>query len=149
MKTVHASIVINAPKEKVWKAMLEDKTYREWTTAFHAGSHFVGSWDQGSEIRFLGPNEDGTMGGMVGRIKENRPYEFVSIEYVGEIMNGKVDTTSEHAKAWIGGHENYAFAEKDGKTEVVVDTDTTEEMVNIFEDMWPQALKKLKEVAER
>ena len=33
--------------------MLDDKTYRIWTEAFMAGSHYVGDWNQGSEILFL------------------------------------------------------------------------------------------------
>ena len=32
MQKLHYSIVIDAPKEKVWHAMLDDKQYREWTT---------------------------------------------------------------------------------------------------------------------
>jgi uncharacterized protein YndB with AHSA1/START domain len=32
------SITINAPKEEVWRAMLEDATYRQWTSAFEEGS---------------------------------------------------------------------------------------------------------------
>jgi len=39
MQKLHFSIVINAPKEKVWHAMLDDKQYREWTGAFNPGSY--------------------------------------------------------------------------------------------------------------
>jgi uncharacterized protein YndB with AHSA1/START domain len=34
MQKIHSSILINAPREKVWHAMLDDKPYREWTKAF-------------------------------------------------------------------------------------------------------------------
>ena len=47
------SIAINAPKEKVWHTMLDDKTYRERTAEFNPGSYYEGDWKQGSEIRFL------------------------------------------------------------------------------------------------
>lgn len=47
------SITINAPKEKVWHTMLDDKTYREWTTEFNPGSYYEGDRKEGSEIRFL------------------------------------------------------------------------------------------------
>ncbi len=36
MSKLNFSIVIDAPKEKVWDTMLEDKTYRIWTEAFTA-----------------------------------------------------------------------------------------------------------------
>ena len=70
MKKGHYSIFINAPKETVWKTMMEQETYRTWTTPFHEGSYYVGDWNmEGSTVRFLGPSEDGTGdGGMLSRV---------------------------------------------------------------------------------
>lgn len=150
MQKAHYSIVINAPKEKVWHTMLDDATYRQWTNAFHEGSYYQGSWEQGSKILFLGPDENGKAdGGMIGRIAENRPYEFVSIEMLGMIENGVEDTTSEAVKKWTPAHENYTFTEKDGATEVVVDIDVADEYQAMFDEMWPRSLKVLKELAEK
>ncbi len=131
--------------------MLGDATYREWTASFCPGSYYVGSWDQGAEIKFLGPDEKGNPdgGGMYSRIKENRLHEFVSIEHLGIITNGVVDTTSEEVKKWAPSFENYTFVDKDGGTDVLVDMDINDEHKAQFEDMWPKALQKLKEVAER
>jgi uncharacterized protein YndB with AHSA1/START domain len=148
MQTLHFSIVINAPKEKVWKAMLDDATYREWTGVFMPGSHYVGTWDAGSEIQFLGPDEDGKMGGMLSKVAENRPNEFLSLEHMGVITDGVADTTGEEALVWKGAHENYTLNDKDGGTELVVDTDTDEDNRSIFAEGWPRALQKLKEIAE-
>lgn len=150
MQKLHFSIVINAPKEKVWKAMLEDKTYRAWTEAFNPGSHYVGDWSKGSKILFLGPDPNtGKMGGMVSRIQENRLYEYISIEHLGIVQDGVEDTTSDAVKAWAGAHENYTLKEKNGATELLVDIDITEDFKEMFEDMWPKALKRLKEIAEK
>lgn len=150
MPTLHFSIQINAPKQKVWDTMLADTTYHQWTEPFHAGSYYEGDWSEGSKMLFLGPNDDGTLAGMVSRIEANRPYEFISIEHLGEVHNGIEDTTSERVKQWAGAHENYTFTEKDGVTEVGVDLDLNVggEMAEMFEAMWPKALKKLKELAE-
>jgi hypothetical protein len=149
MEKMHFSTSINAPKTKVWDTMLQDATYRVWTSAFNpGGSWYEGDWNQGSTIRFLGPGEDGELGGMVGRIKENRLYDFVSIEHLGLIRDGVEDTTSEAAKKWAPAFENYTFTEKDGATEVLVDMDIDEEHKAIFQVMWPKALQKLKELAE-
>jgi hypothetical protein len=150
MQKLHFSILINAPKEKVWHAMLDDKPYREWTKAFNEGSYYKGSWEKGSKILFLGPDpETGEEGGMVSRIAENKPYEYISIEHLGIVQNGVEDTTSEEAKKWAPAFENYTFNEKDGKTEVLVDMDIDEKEAEMFSKMWPEALKKLKEIAER
>jgi Activator of Hsp90 ATPase homolog 1-like protein len=149
MDKLHFKIEINAPKEKVWNTMLEDKTYREWTEAFSPGSHYVGSWNKGSKILFLGPNENGIMGGMVSRIKENKQYEFISIEHIGVVQDGEEDTTSDAVKAWAGSLENYTFKDFNGKTELLVDMDINDDFKEMFEDMWPKALQKLKELAEK
>ena len=150
MKKLHFSILINAPKERVWHTMLDDKSYREWTTAFNEGSYYKGSWEKGSKILFLGPDpESGEEGGMVSRIAENKPYEYISIEHLGIVHNGVEDTTSEEAKKWAPAFENYTFNEKDGKTEVLVDLDVDEKEAEMFSKMWPEALKKLKGIAER
>lgn len=149
MKKIHTSIFIHAPKEKVWDTMLQDATYRQWTAAFHPGSYYKGDWSEGSKILFIGPGEqgEGEMG-MVSRIKEHRPYEFISIEHLGIYKNGVEDTTSEEARQWSPAYENYTFIEKDGGTEVVIDQDIQDEYFEMFNEMWANALKSLKELAE-
>ena len=149
MKKIHFEIFIKAPKKKVWDTMLEDATYRQWTNVFSPGSYFKGSWEEGSKILFLGPNpEGGGEGGMVSRIKENRLYEFMSIEHLGIVKDGVEDTESEEAKKWAPAYENYTFSEKDGGTILSVDMDIDEKHKSMFEEMWPKALEKLKELAE-
>ena len=149
MQKLKFSIEINATKEKVWNTMLEDKTYRIWTEAFSKGSHYIGDWSKGSKILFLGPNENGEMGGMVSKIKENKKYEFISIEHIGMVQDGKEDTTSEAIKVWAGALENYTFKDKSGTTEILVEMDSNEEYTEMFEGMWPNALQKLKALAEK
>ena len=148
MKKLHFSTLINAPKEKVWNKMLGGDSYRAWTEVFGPGSHYVGDWNKGSKMLFLAPEETGEMSGMVSRIRENRPYDTISIEHLGEVRNGKEDTTSAEAKRWSGAIEKYTFKEQDCKTEILVETDTVEELEEFFQETWPEALQKLKELAE-
>ncbi len=129
--------------------MLSDATYREWAKPFSEGSHFQGDWSVGSKMLFLGPSEDGKISGMVSRIHENREHEFVSIEHLGFVADGIEDTTSENVNGWAGAYENYTFTEANGSTEVQVDIDVIDEYREMFEGMWPKALEKLKEIAER
>ncbi len=148
MEKLNFSIKINAPVESVWHTMLDDKTYRAWTAEFHEGSYYIGDWSVGSKMLFVALTETGGISGMVSRIEANRQYEFISIEHLGFIENGKEDTTSEVVKAWQGAHENYTFKQVDGTTEVIVDIDVNDEFKEMFKDMWPRALVKLKSVAE-
>lgn len=145
MKTLHFSIKINAPKEKVWDIMLTDKTYREWTAEFNPGSFYEGSWDKGSNIRFIGFEEDGKVSGMLGKIAENRKYEFLSIEYTGVLEKG-VESTPEGI---VGSKENYTFTQTDNITELKIDLDSIDDYMDMMNEMWPKALKKLKELCER
>ncbi len=128
--------------------MLEDVTYREWTEPFSPGSYYKGSWEKGEKIQFLGPDPEGKQGegGMFSEIAENRPYEFVSIKHLGEIRDG-VEKPYDEDKAV---YENYAFADNNGGTEVSIElTNIPDDYKGMFEDMWPKALAKLKEIAER
>jgi len=130
--------------------MIGTETYPEWTKPFNPTGKMEGSWEQGSEVRFIGDDpQTGEAGGMFAVIKENRPNEFISIEHKGIIQKGVVDTESEFAKKWFPAFENYTFNEKDGGTELLIDVDTADEFVDDFQKMWPAALEKLKELSEK
>lgn len=149
MQTLHFDIVINAPVAKVWDVMLGEATYQLWTAIFMPGSTFEGSWQEGAPIRFVSADENGKLGGMFSRIAANRPHEFISIEHLGVIEDGKEVSSGEEAEMWSGAHENYTFeALDDGKTKLSIDVDATGEFKEYMEDAWPKALQKLKELAE-
>jgi len=153
MEKLHFSIVIDAPKEKVWEVMFREETYPLWTDVFMPGSHAVGDWSKGSKILFLAPDESGKMSGTVFRVKENKPYEFVSIENIGMVKDEKEDITSKEATVYAGALENYTFKDINGETEVLVDLSPIMELPDdykeIYQDMWHKALKKLKELVEK
>ncbi len=153
MTKLHFKIDIDAPKETVWDVMLGEDTYRIWSGAFQEGSYYVGSWDKGSTIRFLAPDEDGGKdSGMVSKIVENIPHEHVSIEHQGEVVNGADNFTSEGALQWAGSYENYFLKEHEGMTTITVELegdDIDNEMIEMLDEMWPPALEKLKEIIEQ
>lgn len=146
MEKLHFKTLINAPRERVWHTILDDATYREWTSVFMEGSYAVTDWQKGSKALFLGP---GGTGGMVSRIEENIPNQFLSIEHLGEVKDGVEDTTSEKVKQWAGAHENYTLKDINGQTELLIDCDMADDYVDMFKEMWPKALDKVKEIAER
>jgi hypothetical protein len=64
------------------------------------------------------------------------------------IQDGQIDTTSEMVKKWTPAFENYTFKATGGGTELVVDVDTVEDYVDFFDEAWPQALQRVKTLAE-
>ena len=136
-------IEINASREKVWDILWSDKNYPEWTSVFAAGSRAETDWKKGSKVLFL----DGKNEGMVSTIVENIPNEFMSIKHLGIVKNGVEDFDSE--KEWAGALESYTLANTNGKTELTVEMDITEEYRDYFMNTWPKALEKVRELAEK
>jgi uncharacterized protein YndB with AHSA1/START domain len=142
---MHFETTINAPVKKVWDTMLQHETYNQWTTPFDPSSTFEGSWEKGSKIKFGSASGDG----MLSEIADNIPNKFISIKHLGEIKNGIEDTTSEEVKKWAPAFENYTFTNIEGKTKLEIDLDSFTEYEEMFKDMWPKALKILKELCEK
>ncbi len=145
---MHFEIIINAPATKVYNCMIEDKTYRVWTSEFNPTSHFKGSWEKNSKILFVGTDDKGKTGGMVSVINENIPDKFISIKHLGIIKDGIELTSGPEVESWAGGLENYSFEEANGITTLGVDLDAIDDFREYFNETWPKALKKLKEICE-
>ena len=143
------NIEINATREKVWDVLFGEKTYPIWTTAFSEGSNVKTDWQKGSKALFI----DASNRGMVSKIADNVPNEFMSIEHLGMYDNGVEDYESEHVKSWAGAKENYTLTDENGKTNLHIfmemdESDANKQMIEMFADMWPKALAKVKELAE-
>jgi hypothetical protein len=143
------SIDIHANKKTVWDTMLNDTTYRIWAKEFQTGSYYEGSWEKGSEIHFMAPNDNGKLSGMYSFIKENRLHEFISIEHRGMIKDGIVDTTSPEVMKWAGALENYTFSGSGSQTTLLVEMQVPHEYETMFDETFPRALKALKALCER
>lgn len=142
-------IEINAPADVVFRTMLEDETYRKWTTVFNSQSHYTGTWKRGSDILFIGVGENGETGGMVSRIKEFIPNQFVSIEHIGLLKNDIQIFDGPEVDKWKGSLENYTFTVANGKTKLTVDISGVGEYAGYFDEMWPKALLALKNLCEK
>jgi len=144
MKKFNLSATIDAPKKNVWMALWEDASYRQWTSPFMEGSYAVTeNWKEGTKVLFLAPGGSG----MVSMVAANKPEQFMSFKHLGEVTDGVEDTSSDKVKQWAGATENYTLTEKDGKTELNIEMDISEEWEHL-EKTWPAALGKLKELAE-
>lgn len=143
MITKTFAIDISAPQNIVWRALWEDRFYRDWTSLFAEGSYAEGEWKQGGEIRFLTPEGSGMYS-----VAENfdEPHE-ISFRHLGEIKD------NEKLPAWPAdqqGTESYYLSGSDNMTRVSVEMEMPDnpEYTCFFEDVFPKALSRLKELAE-
>jgi len=142
-QTLHFTTTINAPVATVRDIMLSHPTYEERTKAFSEWSTYIWSWDQWSEIKFVGPSGQW---GMLAMIAHNTLHEYLSIKHLGEIGADGHITKHEYES-----FENYRFITiNDNTTQLDIEmTAMPNERVDMFNDMWPKALKLLKELCEQ
>ncbi|MCC6536790.1 MAG: SRPBCC domain-containing protein [Bryobacterales bacterium] len=150
MRKLQFTTTIQATRDRIWATLLQDATYREWTAVFSPGSYAETDWQTGSKALFLGPGENGAPpSGMLSRIAEHRPGEYLAIEHLGMVKNGVEDTESVEVKAWAGARETYALSDAGaGAAMLTVEMDSTEGHASYFEETWPKALAEVKRIAE-
>ena len=152
MKKLQFNVSINAPVTKVYDVMLglnSKSTYERWTAFFNPTSTYEGNWEKGNKILFVGVDEKGKKGGMVSKVVENIPNQFVSIQHHGILRGDREITEGPDVEKWANGFENYTFKESNGTTTVTVDLDTTEDFLDYMNETYPKALQKLKEICEK
>jgi uncharacterized protein YndB with AHSA1/START domain len=144
MKKARFSTTIQAPKAKVWTVLWDDKTYAQWTRVFSEGSRAITDWQEGSEVKFV--SADG--GGMYSVIQKKIPNEFISFQHLGELKDGQKQPVDAQTQSWAGALENYTLTETGGSTELLVEMEISEDHQEYFTATFPQALEKVKELAE-
>jgi hypothetical protein len=151
MKKLQFNISIHAPVSAVYNIMLgisSKSTYEQWTAMFNPTSTYEGNWEKGSKMLFIGVDEKGEKGGIVSKIAENIPHQFVCIQHSGLVNAGKEITEGAEVEKWANGFENYSFEENNEVTTVKVEIDATEEFIDFMNETYPKALNKLKELCE-
>jgi uncharacterized protein YndB with AHSA1/START domain len=141
MKQLHYSVDIGAPRSKVWAVLWEDASYRDWTSVFAAGSYAISDWNQGSRIHFIDPTSNN---GMSAIIEKKTPNEYMCFKHIAEIQNGKEVTYPDTAV----GRERYTLTDTGGGTRLHVELDAPDEYTATFDDKFPKALQRVKELAE-
>lgn len=149
MVRLHFEILIKSLPAEVYNYMLEKPTYEEWTDVFSPGSTYIGTWEEGSKIFFVGQGEEGSQNGMVSKVFKNEENKYVDIEHLGVLKDGVEISEGKEVESWKGAHEQYSFEENGEDTLLLIDMDSTLEYEEYFNEAWPKALDKLKEICER
>lgn len=151
MQKERYTAMIHAPAGMVYDKMLgisSKSDYEQWTSLFNPTSTYDGNWEEGSKMLFIGEDEQGEKGGMVSRIVRNIPGRFISIQHYGLYKADKEITEGPEVEKWANAYENYLFEENNGTTTVTVEMDINEEYLEYFNEAYPKALGKLKEICE-
>jgi uncharacterized protein YndB with AHSA1/START domain len=145
MKKLEYSIEIKSSPARVWKLMLDQQTYKEWTKVSWPGSDYKGKWAKGEDIQFIGADGSGTL----AHIDEFVPEKKMSATHVAALLPGGVqDRDSEIAKGWVGTTEQYTLSAAGNTTTLTVEIGAKPGWEEMFDAGWPAALKKIKEICE-
>lgn len=145
MKTLEFKIDIHAPKEKVWKILWEDATYREWTSAFCEGTYAVSDWKEGSKIHFLSPSGEG-MNSIIDSKIDN---EYMAFKHLSELKNFEEMPIDSATAEWSGAMETYRLTQNNSTTTLEVTMDCIEKYVDYFHEVFPKSMKLIKEISEK
>lgn len=143
MKNIEFSIAIKASKEKVWATLWDDVSFRDWSSMVDEGTYMKGIMKEGNEIQFLS-SVNGY--GVTSLIAKLSPNEYVLFRHNADT---KEAGQQEREKEWTGGTESYSLAEKKGVTTLIVKTDVPEEQEETFRIRIPEALDRIKTLAEK
>ena len=143
MKTIEFSIEINAAKECVWATLWEDATFRDWASLIDEGTYMKGIMKEGNEIQFLS-SVNGY--GVTSLIAKLDPNEYVLFRHRADTQN---TGQQEREKEWTGGTESYSLSEKNEVTILIVKIDVPQEQEETFFIRIPEALERIKTLAEK
>jgi hypothetical protein len=144
MQTLDFKIEINAPKEKVWRVLWDDDTYKKWTAVFCEGTYAVSDWKEGSKIHFLSPGGEG-MNSVIDKKVDN---EYMAFKHLSEIKNFQEMPIDAATQEWSGAMETYRLTESNGMTVLDVKMDTVEKYVDYFITTFPNGLEMVKKLSE-
>ncbi|MBF8456043.1 SRPBCC domain-containing protein [Kaistella sp. G5-32] len=146
METLNYEIIINAPAQKVWDILWNEKTYPEWTKFFMEGSQLKTDWKVNGQTYFL----DAKGNGMVSTIKNlNEPHEII-FAHLGMIKDGVEDTKSQAVAEWSGMEEKYFLrAINENTTGLRAITHIEKNYVEYMNNGFNKGFEIIKELAEK
>ena len=142
MNEMKFTIEVQATKEKVWDTLWQDQTFRDWAGLIDPGTHMVGDLIEGKDVQFISGNGYGVTS-FVEKLVLN---QFLLLRHKADTQeNG----TQERKKEWTGTSESYELVEEGDTTLLTTVFTVPPEQVQYFEENYPMALDRVKELAEK
>lgn len=145
MITLTFQIEINAAPEKIWEVLWSDLGYRKWTEIFTPGSYAESEdWKTGSLVRFLSPKGHG----LYALIEEHIPNRSMIFKQLGLVNGGINQAIDAETAVWSGCKEIYHLDSSSSHPLLTVTLETQEESVNYFNEVFPKALARIRELTQ-
>jgi len=139
------SIDIRAAKDKIWKALWDENSYRDWAGVFFEGSYAItDSWKEGSTVLFLAPDQSG----IYSTIEKHIPNITMWFTHIGTVLHGKEQPIDDEAKKWSGATEVYTLTEGSGYNTLTIEIDVLDEHRDFMTNTFPKALEVIKRLSE-
>ncbi len=74
-KSVHHEIIINAPKEKVWTALVDMKQYKEWNPVMKL---VQGEVEEGNKVTYEFTQDENTKSKISASVRQMKPNELLN-----------------------------------------------------------------------
>ena len=143
MKKHQFSIEIQAPRERVWSTLWDDKTFRDWANIIDEGMYMVGEIKEGGEVQFISSVSGYGVTSLVEKLVQS---EFISFR---QMADTKGSGEREREEQWTGGTESYSLAENDCVTTLTVAIDVPPGQEETFKARFPKALERVKMLVEK
>lgn len=135
------SIDIKAEASKIWQALWDDSSYREWASLFFEGSYVVtNNWKEGSKVLFLSPDKNG----IYSIIEKHIPNKTIMFKHIGNVAKGKEQPIDDNTKAWSGATEIYTLTKAAESHTLKVEIDVLDEHLDFMKNTFPKALERIK-----
>ncbi|WOO88248.1 hypothetical protein R2F61_04800 [Mollicutes bacterium LVI A0078] len=132
MTNLHYKIILNNNVEYVFDKLFAKAEYKEWTRVFNPSSDYDGILGLGEEI-FL---KDAENNGMLSKVSKYEVNKVIEFSYLASVEDG-VKTEFEDRSNF----ERYTFTSlQDEMVMIDVDLNIPDEYLEMFEDMWAQAI---------
>jgi uncharacterized protein YndB with AHSA1/START domain len=142
MEKMQFSIEIQANKEKVWKTLRDDKTFRDWSSIIDEGTYMKGVMKEGNEVEFMSSVGGYGVTSLVEKLDAN---EFVLFRHSADTQkNGKKNREKERT----GGMESYTLTQKNNTTLLTIEMDIPPGQEETFQTRVPKALARIKVLSE-
>ena len=137
-------IQVHAPADNVWETLWNEGTYRIWNSVIEKGSYAESEWLEGGKVWFLSPKGNG----LSSIIEKKVPGQLMVFRHLGVVVNKTEQPDDPRSREWVGLRQYFKLERINGKTELSIEMDATDDYAPFFSEVFPEALKKIKTLTE-
>lgn len=143
MKELQFTVKIQATNETVWDTLWGVETFTQWASVIDPQSYMKGDLIEGQQVEFISAQGGYGVTSLVAKVQAP---EYLLLKHQADTQD---EGAHEREQEWTGGEESYSLNEVDGVTALTVTFGVPPTQEAYFEDIYPKALQKLKELAEK